>query len=187
VPRAAKPFCIPVVHSPPGLMGYVSAPDLPSQEGRAPNRGTRSSIEAPLSGRQSLEPWDTWQHRSSPLRKAELSVMGHVAAPELTSSRRQGPELRDTWQHRSSPQRRSCGTRGGAGAHLWREVWSEGTTYVATSGCTTCSLSWLRACMRGYPVFMVPTEAPGPTSGEAVNLQVGPTLRAPLGYLEFVT
>jgi hypothetical protein len=41
--------------------------------------------------------------------------------------------------------------------------------------------------MRGYPVFMVPTEAPGPTSGEAVNLQVGPTLRAPLGYLEFVT
>jgi hypothetical protein len=59
VPRAAKPSFIPVVHSPPGAMGYVAAPKLPSQEGRAPSHGTHGSIEAPLSGRQSLEPWDT--------------------------------------------------------------------------------------------------------------------------------
>jgi hypothetical protein len=53
--------------------------------------------------------------------------MGHVVAPELTSSRRQGPELRNTWQRRSSPQQgdevRGRGTRDGAGAHLCREVW----------------------------------------------------------------
>jgi hypothetical protein len=29
------------------------------------------------------EPWDTWQHRSSPLRKAEPRAVGHVATPEL--------------------------------------------------------------------------------------------------------
>jgi hypothetical protein len=33
--------------------------------------------------------------------------------------------------------------------------------------------------MRGYPVFRVPTEAPEPTSEEAVNPQVGPILRRP--------
>jgi hypothetical protein len=90
VPRVARPFFIPVVHSPPG-------------------------------------------------------AVGHVAAPELTSSKRQGPELRDTWQHRRSPQQggevRGRGTRGGAGAHLYREVWSEATAYVAARGYTSCSLS----------------------------------------------
>jgi hypothetical protein len=44
------------------------------------------------------------------------------------------------------------GTRGGTRTHLYREVWSEATTYVASRGCTPCSLSRLRACMRGYPV-----------------------------------
>jgi hypothetical protein len=66
--------------------------------------------------------------------------MGHVAAPELTSSRRQGPELRDTWQRWSSPQQggevQGHGTRGGAGVHLCREVWSKATAYVAARGCT---------------------------------------------------
>jgi hypothetical protein len=33
--------------------------------------------------------------------------------------------------------------------------------------------------MRGYPVFRVPTEAPRPTSGEAVNSQVGPIFWRP--------
>jgi hypothetical protein len=40
--------------------------------------------------------------------------------------------------------------------------------------------------MRGYPVFRVPTEAPGPTSGEVVNPQVGPIFDASLGYLIFL-
>jgi hypothetical protein len=65
------------------------------------------------------------------------------------------------------------GTRGDAGAHLCREVWSKVTAYVAARGCTSCSLSWLRACT----VFKVLIEAPGPTSREIVNLLVGPILR----------
>jgi hypothetical protein len=89
--RAAKPFFIPVVHSPPGVVGHVTTPKLPSQEGRALSRGTCDSTEAPLSGRQSPEPWDTWQHQSSPLRKAELGALRHVAAPKLTSAKRRGP------------------------------------------------------------------------------------------------
>jgi hypothetical protein len=60
VPRAAKPFFIPVVHSPPGAMGHVATLELPSQEGRAQSRETRDSTGAPLSRRQSPEPWDTW-------------------------------------------------------------------------------------------------------------------------------
>jgi hypothetical protein len=40
--------------------------------------------------------------------------------------------------------------------------------------------------MRGYPVFRVPIEAPGPTSGETVNPQVGPIFGTPLGYLIFL-
>jgi hypothetical protein len=34
----------------------------------------------------------------------------------------------------------------------------------------------VRSCARGYLVYMVPTVAPRTTSGEAVNLQVGPIL-----------
>jgi hypothetical protein len=49
VPRAAKPFFIHVVHSPPGAVGHVAAPELPSQEGRAQSRGTRGSTGAHLS------------------------------------------------------------------------------------------------------------------------------------------
>jgi hypothetical protein len=41
--------------------------------------------------------------------------------------------------------------------------------------------------MRRYPVFRVPTETPGPTSGEVVNPQVGPIFRRPLGYLDLFT
>jgi hypothetical protein len=37
VPRVAKPFFIPVVHSPLGAVGQVLALELPSQKGRAPS------------------------------------------------------------------------------------------------------------------------------------------------------
>jgi hypothetical protein len=88
-----------------------------------------------------LGPMGTWQHRSSPLGEAEPEAMEHITAPELTFSGMQGPELRDTWQRRSSPQHggevQGCRTRGGAEAHLYREVWSEDTAYE----CTPYSLS----------------------------------------------
>jgi hypothetical protein len=59
VPRAAKPFFIPIVYSPPGAVGHVAALEFP-------------------------------------LRKVEPRAVGHMAAPDLTSSWRQGLELRDT-------------------------------------------------------------------------------------------
>jgi hypothetical protein len=48
VPGAARPFFIPVVHSPLGTVGYVAAPELSSRGGRARNHGTRGSTEAHL-------------------------------------------------------------------------------------------------------------------------------------------
>jgi hypothetical protein len=127
VPRATKHFFIPVINSPPGAVGHVAAPELPSQEGRARSPGTCGSVGAHLS------------------KEARSRAAGHVAAPELTPARRRGSELRDTWRHRSSPQQgaevRGRGTRGGSGAHLCREVWSEATAYVVARGYTPCSLS----------------------------------------------
>jgi hypothetical protein len=121
------------------------APKHSSRGGRARSHGTRGSAGAYLD------------------REARPGAEKHVAAPELNSTRRRGLGPRATWQHRSSPKQggevRGRGTRGGSGAHLCREVWSEGTTCVVARGCTPCSLSWLRACMREYPVFRVPTKA----------------------------
>jgi hypothetical protein len=97
VPRAVKPFFIPMVHSPPGLwdtwqhwtsplkktdprtVGHVAAPELPSQKGRAQSHGTRGSTGAYL------------------VKEARSGAEGHVAALELTSTRRRGPGPRDTW------------------------------------------------------------------------------------------
>jgi hypothetical protein len=70
VPRAAKPFFIPMIHSPSGAKGHVTAPELPSQEGRAPSPGTRGSVGAHLS------------------KEARSEAVGHMAAPELTTARR---------------------------------------------------------------------------------------------------
>jgi hypothetical protein len=81
-------------------------------------------------------PWDTWQHRSSPLRKAESGAVGHMTAPELTSARRRAPEPRDTWQRRSSPQQggevRGHGTRGNVRAYLSMEARSGAAGHVVT-------------------------------------------------------
>jgi hypothetical protein len=115
--RIAKSFFIPVAHSPPGAVGHVAAPEIPSQEGRAPSRGTRDSTRAPLSGRQSPESWDMWQHRSSPRqggkvrswgkrgsvgahlsKEARSSAPEHVVALEPTSAGRCGLKLQFTWQ-----------------------------------------------------------------------------------------
>jgi hypothetical protein len=143
VPRTAKHFFIHVVHNPPGAVGHVAAPELPSQEGRALSCVTRGSTEAPLSGRQSPEPWDTWQHRSSPLRKAEPRVVGHVAALELPSSEGRG---------------RSQGTRGSVGAHLSKEVRSGAAGHVVVPEPTSVGrcgpklqLMWQRVDARPAP------------------------------------
>jgi hypothetical protein len=73
-----------------------------------------------------------------------------------------GPQ--DTWWTRSCPGlgsgSRSRRTRGDAEAHLSREAGPGATACVAARGYTPCSLPWLRACMRGYSVFRVPTALP---------------------------
>jgi hypothetical protein len=70
VPGAAWPFFIPVVHSPLGAMGYVAAPELSSQGGRARSHGTCGSAGAHLG------------------REVRSGAEEHVAAPELNSARR---------------------------------------------------------------------------------------------------
>jgi hypothetical protein len=70
MPKAAKPFFIPVVHSPSGAVGHVAAPELPSQEGRARCCGTHGSTGSHLS------------------KEARSGAEGHVATPELISARR---------------------------------------------------------------------------------------------------
>jgi hypothetical protein len=85
VPRAARPFFIPVVHSPLGAVGYVAAPELSSRGGRAWSHVTRGSVGAHLG------------------REARPEAEEHVAAPELNSARRRGLGPQATWQHRSSP------------------------------------------------------------------------------------
>jgi hypothetical protein len=127
VPGAARPFFIPMVHSPLGTVGYVAPPELSSRGGRVRRHGTRGSTRAHL------------------VREARSGAEGHVVAPEFTLSGRQGPELRDTWQRRSSSQQGGevwgRGTRGGVEVRLCIEVWSEARAYVAARGCTLCSLS----------------------------------------------
>jgi hypothetical protein len=77
VPGAARPFFIPVVHNPLEAVGrrgrcHVAAPEPTSTGGEVRSGGTRGSAEALLSGRQSPEPWDTWQRRSPPRQGGEV-------------------------------------------------------------------------------------------------------------------
>jgi hypothetical protein len=94
-----------------------------------------------------------------------------VAALELPQAGQREPEPQDTWRRRSPPQQggeaQSYSLRGSAWIHAL--------------------LLALSYSMRGNPVFMVPTVAPGPTSGEAANPQVGPIFQRPLGYLDIFT
>jgi hypothetical protein len=68
---------------------------------------------------------------------------------------------------------------GSAGALLNREVGSGTARRMVAHGCTLGPFSWLEASMLGYLVCRIPTVAPGPTSGEAANLQVGLTSSFP--------
>jgi hypothetical protein len=67
VPRADKPFFIPVIHGPSGAVGHVATPELPSQACRAPSRGTRDSAGAHLN------------------KEVRSGAVGHVVVPEPTS------------------------------------------------------------------------------------------------------
>jgi hypothetical protein len=110
-----------------GAEEHVATSELSSQGGRARSHETRGSAGAHLD------------------REARSGAEERVAAPELNSARRQSPGPWVMWQHRSSPQQGGevwgCGTCGGSGPHLCREVWSEATACVVARGCTPCYLS----------------------------------------------
>jgi hypothetical protein len=82
---ADRPFFIFVVHSPLGVVGYVTALELSSRGGRARSHGPRGSTGAHL------------------VSEARSGAEGQVAAPELTSARRRGPRSRNMWRRRSLP------------------------------------------------------------------------------------
>jgi hypothetical protein len=85
--RTAKPFFVPVVHSPLGAVGYVAAPELSSQRGRARTHGIRGSDRAHLGS------------------EARSRAEECVTTSELNSAKRRGPGPRDMWQHRSPPRK----------------------------------------------------------------------------------
>jgi hypothetical protein len=120
VPEAARPFFIPVIHSPLRAVGYVVAPKLSSREGEVGGHVTAS--EPTSTGKRGPKLRNMWQRRSSHLGEVEPGTMEHVAAPEPTSTVRRGPELRNTWQRRSSTQQggefRDHGTCGNTRAQL---------------------------------------------------------------------
>jgi hypothetical protein len=89
-------------------------------------------------------------------------------------------------------------TCGSTGAHLNKEVRSGAVEHMAAPNSTSAGmcgpklqLTWqgvdahpapcldLELVCGGYPIFTMSTEAPGPTSGEAVNPQVGLIFRCP--------
>jgi hypothetical protein len=78
VPRAAKVFFIPRVHSPSRIVGHVAASELPSHEGRALSHVTPGNAGAHLS------------------KEARSGATGHMAVPKLTSARRRGLGPHDT-------------------------------------------------------------------------------------------
>jgi hypothetical protein len=67
VPGAARPFFIPVVHSPLEVVGYVEAPELSSRGGRARSHRTHCSTRAHLD------------------RETRCEAEEHVTAPKLSS------------------------------------------------------------------------------------------------------
>jgi hypothetical protein len=68
--RAAKPFFIPMIQSPLGTVGHVTALELSPRGGRIQSHGTYRSTGAHLD------------------REARFGAKGHVAVSELTSARR---------------------------------------------------------------------------------------------------
>jgi hypothetical protein len=90
------PFFIHVVHNLLEAVGYVAAPELSSQGGRARSHRTRGSARAHLSreARSEAEEHVATQELNS-IRRPRAT--GYVEVLELTSIGRRGPELQGMW------------------------------------------------------------------------------------------
>jgi hypothetical protein len=104
VPRTAKPFFIPVVHSLLRAVGHMVAPELLSQKAIAPSHRTRGSIRTHL------------------IKEERTGAEGHMVAPELTSTRRRGPEPQDTWWRGSPPLHGGVVRRYNLRGNAWMHV-----------------------------------------------------------------
>jgi hypothetical protein len=84
VPGAARPYFIPMVHSPLGAVGVRGSTGalLSGRQGR----GHVATPEPTSAGRRGPELRNAWRRRSSTQQRDE--ARGHVGAPELTSARR---------------------------------------------------------------------------------------------------
>jgi hypothetical protein len=135
--------------------------------------------------------------------------VGHVAAPEPTSTGMRGPEVRNMWQRRSSTQQgvevrghRSCGS---TRAHLNKEVKSGATGHVAAPEPTSTGrcgpklqLMWQRVDARPAPCLGLELvcggtrssgcrqRPPGPPRERLRTHRRGQFFGAPLGYLIFL-
>jgi hypothetical protein len=99
MPMAAKPFFIPVVHSPPGAVGHVAAPELLSHEGRAQSRGTRAAPELPSQEGRAQSHGTRGSAGAHLSKEARSGATEHMMAPEPTSAGRCGPKLQLMWQY----------------------------------------------------------------------------------------
>jgi hypothetical protein len=120
VPGTARPFFIPVVHSPLGPWGTWQHRSFPlglvrlgpcgrvrAHLGREARSEAKEHVAAPeLSSRGGrARSHGTRGSAGAHLgREARSRAEERMAAPELNSARRRGPGPRATWQHRSSPQ-----------------------------------------------------------------------------------
>jgi hypothetical protein len=92
VSGAARPFFIPVVHSPLGVAGYVVAPELSSRGGKA--GATSGAVEHVAALKLSSRGGRGQSHGTRGSagahlgREARSGAEEHVAAPELNSARR---------------------------------------------------------------------------------------------------
>jgi hypothetical protein len=142
VPGAARPFFIPVVHSPLGPWGTCQHWSSPLGEARQGPRGSAgahldrearsraekhaAALKLSYRGGRARRHGTRGSAGAHHGREARSRAEEHMAAPKLNSARRRGPGPRVTLQHRSSPQQggevRGRRTRRGSGAHLCREV-----------------------------------------------------------------
>jgi hypothetical protein len=149
-----------------------SAGALPYKEAGSRTIGHVPTPE-PSIGRRGPEPQDAWLCRSPPLWgggvQSQNTCGSARALPcgEVCGTRGSARALlnKDAWQCQSPPQQ-----GGSAEAHLTRGAGFRAEEHVVARGTTLRSLYCLHACSQGYPVYSVPTVAPGSTSGEVANL-----------------
>jgi hypothetical protein len=123
VPKTAKSFFIPMVHSPLGAWDTWQHRSSPLEKVEPEAMGYVAALEPTSTGRRGPEQRDTWQRWSSPQqggevwgrgtrgsigahlsREARSGAVGHMVAPEPTLSGRRCLRPRDTWQRQNPPR-----------------------------------------------------------------------------------